>query len=198
MRRLVGPFVSELVAKKSRFIASAGVAASKSDALAFLEAVRESDASHNCWAYRINETEFRYSDDGEPSGTAGKPIYNAICARGLYQCVVVITRYFGGTKLGAGGLTRAYAKATAECLRAAQKVTVEETVDFSISVDFSHIGALCAVVERVTRLETEYSASGCTITIRIPLDEEESVRTQVMNACKGSAVITRPPSEPSA
>jgi uncharacterized YigZ family protein len=66
------------------------------------------DATHNCYAYRIDRQNFRYSDDGEPSGTAGKPILQTIEGRGLYQTMVVVTRYFGGTKLGAGGLIHAY------------------------------------------------------------------------------------------
>ncbi len=74
------------------------------------------DATHNCPAYRIDALQFRYSDDGEPSGTAGKPIYQEICGQNMWEILCVVTRYFGGTKLGTGGLARAYARVTREAL----------------------------------------------------------------------------------
>lgn len=108
--------VKELIVKKSRFIAHAGPAASSADALAFIAAVSEADASHNCWAFAVGSDVARKSDDGEPSGTAGVPILAAIERAGLDNAVVCVVRYFGGTKLGAGGLARAYGESAAACL----------------------------------------------------------------------------------
>ena len=105
--------------KGSRFIASIAPVGSAEEAMAFVEARREEfrDATHNCFAWRMEDRDgFRSSDDGEPSGTAGRPILREIEARGLIGVVAVVTRYFGGTKLGTGGLIRAYGGAAAEAL----------------------------------------------------------------------------------
>jgi hypothetical protein len=95
----------ETEVKKSRFIALAAPAASGAEALAFVKRSADAGARHNCWAYRVG-ADFRCSDDGEPGGTAGRPILNAIEGAGLDATVVLVTRWFGGIKLGAGGLTR--------------------------------------------------------------------------------------------
>ncbi|WP_322521459.1 YigZ family protein [Guyparkeria halophila] len=112
----------ELEIKKSRFIARAGLVADRQAALAFVEAVKADypDARHHCWAYLIGNPDTSasaaMSDDGEPSGTAGKPILNVIQHKGIGDVIVVVTRYFGGVKLGAGGLVRAYAGSTQQVL----------------------------------------------------------------------------------
>ena len=112
----------ELAIKKSRFIARAGLVADRQAALAFVEAVKADypDARHHCWAYLIGNPDTAataaMSDDGEPSGTAGKPILNVIQHKGIGDVIVVVTRYFGGIKLGAGGLVRAYAGSTQQVL----------------------------------------------------------------------------------
>ena len=109
---------SEFVINKSRFIGQAAPAQSEEEALAFLNAVRarHPDANHNCYAYIIgpNMGIMRYNDDGEPGGTAGMPIIEVMKARKVTNCAVVVTRYFGGILLGAGGLTRAYAQGYAK------------------------------------------------------------------------------------
>ncbi len=105
---------AEIVEKKSRFIASVSPAASEAEALEFLARIRSQypDARHNVYAYVIDENNiFRYSDDGEPSGTAGMPVLDTIRKPGITDTAVVVTRYFGGTLLGTGGLVRAYSLA---------------------------------------------------------------------------------------
>lgn len=112
----------ELDVKKSRFIARAGRVADRQAAMAFVEAVKADypDARHHCWAYLVGNPETAASaamnDDGEPSGTAGKPILNVIQHKHIGDVIVVVTRYFGGVKLGAGGLVRAYAGSTQQVL----------------------------------------------------------------------------------
>ena len=96
----------EIEVKHSRFLAIAGPATTPEAALAFIAAVGTADATHNCWAYRIGGL-YRSSDDGEPAGTAGRPILAAIDGQGFDQVAVVVTRWYGGIKLGAGGLGRA-------------------------------------------------------------------------------------------
>lgn len=120
------------IVKKSRFIGHGCPATSEEQALAFLAEIRQQyrDASHNCWAYVIgrNAGIMRYSDDGEPGGTAGMPIIEVIRAQGVVDCCVVVTRYFGGVLLGAGGLVRAYAQGAKVALAAAHVITMEDSV----------------------------------------------------------------------
>ena len=116
----------EFIVNKSRFIGYASPCQTEEEALAFLRLIREKhkDATHNCYAYVIGENAgiMRYSDDGEPGGTAGLPMMEVLKSRGVVNCCVVVTRYFGGVLLGAGGLVRAYTKGCAIALNAAQVV----------------------------------------------------------------------------
>lgn len=109
---------SEIIINKSRFIANIFFVQNKEEVNNYLSKIKEkySDATHNCYAYIINGL-IGSSDDGEPSGTAGKPILNVLEKNNLNYCLCIVTRYFGGIKLGAGGLARAYTKATTECLK---------------------------------------------------------------------------------
>ncbi len=110
------PASAEIKVKGSRFIASIVAVKSKNEAENVLTDFRKKyyNATHNCFAWRIDENNFRYSDDGEPSGTAGKPIFQVLEGKELNQALCVVTRYYGGTKLGTGGLIRAYSEAAAE------------------------------------------------------------------------------------
>ena len=123
---LAGPATFELEAKRSRVLSRAASVESPEAALAFLHEVADPQATHNCWAYRIG-ADYRSSDDGEPGGSAGRPILAAIEGQGVDQVMVVVTRWYGGTNLGVGGLVRAYGGAAAECLRTAPR---RELVDW--------------------------------------------------------------------
>ena len=130
-RTLAGPGKAEIVIQKSRFIGQAAPCQSEEEALSFLNGIREStrDARHHCYAYVIgrNEGILRYSDDGEPGGTAGMPMLSLIRSEGLVNCCVVVTRYFGGILLGTGGLVRAYTQGCRIALDAAGMVRMETT-----------------------------------------------------------------------
>ena len=119
----------EVIIHKSRFIGYACPCETEAEALSFLQKIRtkHKDATHNCYAYVIgrNAGIMRYSDDGEPGGTAGLPMMEVLKAQGVVNCCVVVTRYFGGVLLGAGGLVRAYTQGTVIALKAAQVVTME-------------------------------------------------------------------------
>ena len=121
----------EFIVNKSRFIGYACPCETEEEALAFLKKIREKhrDATHNCYAYVIgaNAGIMRYSDDGEPGGTAGLPMMEVLKSRGVVNCCVVVTRYFGGVLLGAGGLVRAYTKGCAIALDAARVSIMEKT-----------------------------------------------------------------------
>ena len=116
-KTLRAPGQDEFIVQKSRFIGCGSPVADEASALVFLAGIRAryKDASHHCYAYIVgrNAGIMRYSDDGEPGGTAGMPILGVMRARGLVDCAVVVVRYFGGVLLGAGGLTRAYAQGAA-------------------------------------------------------------------------------------
>jgi len=117
---LAAPAGHEEIIRKSRFVARAQGVNSAADAMAFIAQVSDPAANHNCWAYRLGN-EYRFSDDGEPGGTAGRPILQAIEGQACDRVAVVVTRWFGGVKLGTGGLVRAYGGCAAQCLRMADK-----------------------------------------------------------------------------
>lgn len=130
----------QFVVHKSHFIGYAFPCSTEEEALVFLKSIREKhkDATHNCYAYVIGQNAgiMRYSDDGEPGGTAGMPIMEVIKAKELVNLCVVVTRYFGGVLLGAGGLVRAYSHACALALRAANTVTMEESCKFLLDIPY--------------------------------------------------------------
>jgi uncharacterized YigZ family protein len=133
---------AETKVKGSRFIAESFPAGSVEKAVNELETVRrrEHAANHHCFAYRVgfgNEVSFRYSDDGEPNGTAGKPLYDTLCGADLTDTLLVVTRYFGGTKLGTGGLTRAYSEAAALVLTESGRRPEYLTERFRLRLDFA-------------------------------------------------------------
>ena len=130
----------EFIIHKSRFIGSASPAQTEEEALAFQQPIRmkHKDATHNCYAYVIgrNAGVMRYSDDGEPGGTAGLPMMEVLKAQGVVNCCVVVTRYFGGVLLGAGGLVRAYTQGCAAALKAAQVVVMEPSRRYLCEVGY--------------------------------------------------------------
>ncbi|XP_043714069.1 IMPACT family member in pol 5'region isoform X2 [Telopea speciosissima] len=127
--------------KRSKFIAIAGHISDEPSARSFLAQVRDPKATHNCWAYKIGD-QFRSSDDGEPSGTAGKPICSSIFSSGIDRVMVVVIRYFGGIKLGTGGLVRAYGGITMDCLKSASTCEVKSKVPIGIEVPFDLFGVV--------------------------------------------------------
>ncbi len=130
----------ELIINKSRFIGYGSPAQTEEEALAFLKGIREKhkDATHNCYAYVIgrNAGIMRYSDDGEPGGTAGLPMMEVLKAQGVVNCCVVVTRYFGGILLGAGGLVRAYTQGCVAALKASGVVVMEPSQQYLCEVGY--------------------------------------------------------------
>ena len=129
---------SEYIEKKSRFLGLVLPVTTEAEARAQLEAVkkREYDARHNCWAYVLHTGQKRYSDDGEPQGTAGQPILNVLEREGVQDVLCVVTRYFGGILLGAGGLCRAYTKAAKDAL---DDAGISELRPWSVPVSYTHL-----------------------------------------------------------
>ncbi len=132
--------VAKITVKGSKFISTIVPVLSKEEAEVKYLAIKKKyyDATHNCFAYRIDAQTFRFSDDGEPSGTAGRPILQVLEGSGLWEVLCVVTRYFGGTKLGTGGLIRAYSEAAKQALK---NVTIKEKVrlkSLKVQVDYAH------------------------------------------------------------
>ena len=137
---LAGEGSDEFEEKRSIFIGHAKHITSEDEAMEFIKAKKKeySDATHNCWAYLLKGgIVARYSDDGEPQGTAGVPMLEAIRKSGVEDCVVVVTRYFGGILLGAGGLVRAYSHGTSVALAAAKVVTYEKYTEMKLDCSYS-------------------------------------------------------------
>ncbi|MEZ5063862.1 MAG: YigZ family protein [bacterium] len=147
-----GPEV-ELKEKGSRFLGQAWAVRDEEESAARLQSIRKRHhtATHHCWAHRLGEpgaARERADDDGEPSGTAGAPILQSIDGAGVHGALVVVTRWFGGTKLGTGGLVRAYGDAAREALAAAPRRTVWREAIVTVTVEYADVGAVEAVVAR--------------------------------------------------
>ncbi|WP_448567667.1 IMPACT family protein [Thermus sp.] len=184
---LAEPVVHEEVIQKSRFIAKAAPAASEEEALAFLAAHREPEATHNCYAYKVGPL-YRFSDDGEPAGTAGKPILHAIEAQGLDRVVVLVVRYFGGVKLGAGGLVRAYGGVAAEALRRGRKVPLVKRVPLAFRVPFAEVGRVHALLRQWGYgAEEVYLPEGVAFRLELPEKEREAFLKALQDATRGRA-----------
>lgn len=172
--------------RKSRFLARAAAVEDGASALAFLARVRERDATHNCWAYRIGAL-YRFSDDGEPAGTAGKPILQAIDAQKIDRAVVVVARWFGGIKLGAGGLARAYGGCAAECLRLAAKLPVVALVVVRIRCDFPAAAALHARLRghAAIKRDERFHEDGVELELELPEAEVPALAERVRDLTRG-------------
>ncbi|HEU4773265.1 MAG TPA: YigZ family protein [Lysobacter sp.] len=180
----------ETEVKHSRFLALAAPVESPEAALAFVAEVGDPAATHNCWAYRISDL-YRSSDDGEPAGTAGRPILSAIDGQGFDQVVMVVTRWFGGIKLGAGGLVRAYGGCAAECLRTAPRRELVEFVYCTIAFGFADTGAVHAALAAhgADKLDEQFDATGSRLRLRLPADRLEALRGQLRDATRDRARV---------
>ena len=193
---LRGEAIGEIVVKKSRFIANIFHVESEDEALSILERMRKQywDARHNCYGYIIgkNKELVRFSDDGEPGGTAGKPILEVIKGRDLTDILVVVTRYFGGVLLGTGGLVRAYTDATIEGLSNANLVTVTYMQKLGIEVDYNTIGKLKYVLSTDgIMICYETYTDKVSVVIAIPVPDTERVLDKLVDVTGGRAVISK-------
>ncbi len=182
---LAAPASHEIEVKHSRFLARAAPVADPDAAMAWLDSVSVPDATHNCWAWRIGDA-YRSSDDGEPAGTAGRPILAAIDGQGFDQVVVVVTRWYGRIKLGAGGLVRAYGGAAAECLRQAPRSPLVEYASVHLHAPFEDLGAVHAALDgfEAQKLEEAFDATGARFELRLPADRVEALRVHLRDASR--------------
>ncbi|NLS01321.1 YigZ family protein [Rhizobium sp. P38BS-XIX] len=177
--------------KRSRFLATAAPVTTIEDVKDFITQHSVADANHNCWAWRIGQS-YRFNDDGEPSGTAGKPILQAIDGLELDRVAVVVTRWFGGTLLGSGGLIRAYGGTAAICLQAAERQEVVPTVSMTISVNFSDLALVKARLAAQSGMQISaesFTASGAILDATVAISMADHVSTMVTDLTSGRAII---------
>lgn len=186
----------EIVEKKSRFIATVRLVESEEEALSFIEEMRKKywDARHNCYAYTIgsNRELTRCSDDGEPSGTAGRPMLDVLLGENLYNTAVVVTRYFDGVLLGTGGLVRAYSAAVQEGLRASTVIEKVRGIVLSVTTDYTGIGKLQYIAgERgLPILESEYTDK-VVLKLLVPFAQKEAVQKAITESSNGRAIMEK-------
>lgn len=185
---------SEIIIKKSRFIATISPIASEEAAEDYIDQIKKKNwnASHNCHAYILGTGNplMRFSDDGEPNQTAGKPMLDILMTHGLTDVIAVVTRYFGGTLLGTGGLVKAYQSAVIECLKLCQIITKELGILYQITTDYTYIGKLQYYInqDKLPLLSTQYT-DNILITLVIPFDMAETFRKTIFDLTHGSAGI---------
>lgn len=167
--------VDEFIERKSRFIGAIRPVTTEEEALAFIQEKKKKywDATHNVYAYILRDGQIRrYSDDGEPQGTAGIPVLDVLQKEGVTDCVVVVTRYFGGILLGAGGLVRAYAHGASIAVRAGEPIEMRPCTIASITADYARYGMLERLLPTVDAI-IEDTAFTDTVTIRFHLEDDK-------------------------
>ena len=182
---------AEYIEKKSRFLGGVYPVTSEQEAKEILERVRKQhyDARHNCWCYILKSGQKRYSDDGEPQGTAGQPMLNVFEREGVVDVLCIVTRYFGGILLGAGGLCRAYTKAAKDALDAAGISKMQPWLRQQLTVSYALFerAKLLIAAQEGTVEDAQYRAE-ILMTYRIPEGADERLRTALREASSGSVV----------
>lgn len=194
-RTVKGRAQAEIEVKKSRFIGQLAHAETEEDALGFLEEVRAANrmARHNVYAYVLREGgagdagRVRYSDDGEPQKTAGMPVLETLQHAGLTDVVCVVTRYFGGTLLGTGGLVRAYTQATQDAIAVAHVVTISRCVDIAITMDYAHFDQMAHLAQAcgAKTVDTRYT-DNVEMTVRMLAGTERCLLQKTTQLFRGN------------
>ena len=186
----------EMVEKKSRFIATVRPVSTEEEALAFIEEMKKKywDARHNCYVYSVgkNREYTRCSDDGEPSGTAGRPMLDVILGEDIYNVAVVVTRYFGGVLLGTGGLVRAYSKAVQEGLAASKVILKQKGIALKITTDYTGLGKIQYIAgeRNIPVLDSEYTDK-VVMKLLVPVQDVGSVQKAITEGTNGRAGIEK-------
>jgi uncharacterized YigZ family protein len=190
VKTLASPASIEVEIKRSRFIAHAARIDSLADSLAFYESVADHTATHNCWAWKLDH-QYRFNDDGEPASTAGKPIYSAIDGKQLDHVMVVVTRHYGGIKLGVGGLIRAYGGSAARCIDQAGIIDIQPRVTCTIEAGFKWTGQLYTALEQcgAQKLGEDYPPGGILVRAELLESALPVLREKLRDATRGEAVV---------
>lgn len=177
--------------KKSRFIVNAAPVTSAEQAAQFIDSISDPNATHNCWAWKIGQ-QYRFNDDGEPTSTAGRPILSAIEGQDCDQVVVVVTRYFGGIKLGTGGLIRAYGGSASHCLQQATLIELIARITLQFHCYYNEwpiienrLKELDAIIEN-----QEFDAEGVKVSVAITKDNSVVLQKNISDITRGRVNIT--------
>ncbi|WOC13767.1 IMPACT family protein [Gordonia sp. MP11Mi] len=193
LRSGAGEVVVSTTVKKSRFVATAAAVESPSDVQALIARVPSAGANHVCWAYVIGagpHQTSRSADDGEPAGTAGPPILAALRRRGVVNAAIVVVRHFGGVKLGAGGLIRAYGGSATAVLDAAPLHEVVPSSVIRLRVRVDDAGRVATDLHSMATVRsTEYGADAVDFVVEVSADAREQLCDHVMSVTSGSATI---------
>ncbi|PWB29562.1 thymidylate synthase [Pseudomonas sp. SDI] len=178
--------------RKSRFITLAAPIASPADAQRFLEQHSDPAATHNCWAWKLGD-QYRSSDDGEPGGTAGRPILAAIEAQDCDQVVVLVIRWYGGIQLGTGGLARAYGGGANKCLQQAPKRLLVSRVELRCSCTFSELALLKLRLGEADGLllDEQFTANGVDLLLAVGEAQIEPLQRQLADLSRGRILLER-------
>lgn len=184
---------ASFIEKKSEFIGYLCPVQTEEQAIAFIEEIRamHRKATHNCYAYILRENNAaRHSDDGEPGGTAGVPIYEVLRKEGLTDVCCVVTRYFGGILLGAGGLVRAYTKGAKDAVDAAQIKCMASAAELMVTVDYGLYGKLAQIfADHDARVANEEFADNVRITLYIREENSQKLKDKLIDSCNGNIVV---------
>ncbi|MEE0866868.1 MAG: YigZ family protein [Clostridia bacterium] len=186
---------TEMIERKSRFIGYCKNVATQEEAVEFIEKIRamHRQATHNVYAYVLRkDNAARYSDDGEPAGTAGVPVLEVINKEGLTDVCVVVTRYFGGILLGAGGLVRAYGKSAKLAIDDAVRVEMKECSSFLIKCDYSFYGKIEYMINTKGYIlkDTSFDEE-VYITVSVPVGKEEELQKTTADITGGSVIAEK-------
>lgn len=193
---VLGECATQKIIEKSRFITTSAHVCGEVEARAFIEKIRKKfpDATHNCYAYICDKTGnfLRFSDDGEPQGTAGMPMLDVLKNNNLYEVCAVVTRYFGGIKLGAGGLVRAYSGSVAENISAAQLVLYEMCSKYLLTVNYSlaDIASRAVSESGADLISTEYGGEVC-ITVAVKKCGEREFISRLSDRLCGKVTLRK-------
>ena len=185
---------SELIIQKSRFIGYAKRVESEKEAQNFIHSIKKKhyDATHNCSAYLIGDHDEiqKANDDGEPGGTAGVPILEVIKKKDLKYTVIVVTRYFGGIKLGAGGLIRAYSAAASQVIEETGKIEKKLVQEFLVKIEYTFLGKIQNDINETDFiLDKIYFENLVTLSIMVDVGKEEVFKSWIINLTSNQALI---------
>ncbi|WP_122662580.1 IMPACT family protein [Pseudomonas viridiflava] len=191
---LVGPCEFREEIRKSRFITLAAPITSAADAQAFIEQNSDLNATHNCWAWKLAD-QYRSNDDGEPGGTAGRPILAAIEAQEFDQVVVLVIRWYGGIQLGTGGLARAYGGGANKCLQQAERLPLITRVQLNLSCSFSELALVKLRLAELNGLvqNEDFTANGVDLAIAVGPEQVELLQRQLADLSRGRIVLNTEP-----
>lgn len=191
---IASEFRNEYVVEKSRFITTLYPCTTEEEAQEFIGRINKEfwDARHNCTAFALGpkQEQQRSSDNGEPSGTAGKPMLEVLKKTGITNVAVVVTRYFGGIKLGAGGLIRAYSHSVAEALKLAPKELHTTRIPLEVTIDYPLYGAIERYINDNSLHSDATFNEKVTVTILCPVDDLERIQKELQDMSHGAAICS--------